>query len=119
MARKKQNGANVSSSGGPVTDEDGFEVLGGDQTPLQVGECIVGTFGGIVRTMPGRRKGTEIPVYQIGTRSVLGTAVLINRITEGKVSVGDTLKVTRLEDAAAKKGQNPAKLYDVRVKRAS
>jgi hypothetical protein len=54
----------------------------------------------------------------VGGRSILGGTVLRSRIEEGKVQVGDTLKITRLEDAKKKPGQNPAKLFDVRVKRA-
>lgn len=104
---------------GPVVDDEGFEVVGGDQSPMAVGEVVTGVFGGVVRTIAGRRKGSSVPVYQVGTRNILGTAVLVSRITEGRIKEGDILKVTRLEDAEAKKGHNAAKLYDVRVKRAS
>lgn len=101
-----------------IVDGDGFEVLGGGSgQQIEVGEIVEGVFGGIVRTMPGKKKGQSVPFYQVGARQVLGGTVLKSRIEEGKVKVGDILRITRLEDAAPKRGQNAAKLYDVRVKR--
>lgn len=108
----------VASSG--FIDEEGFEVLGGDQSEIGIGEVVTGEFRGILRHLPAKRKGQpDLPIYGIGSRSVLGGTVLRNRIEEGQVKRGDTLRITRLADAAPKKGQNPAKLFDVRVKRAA
>lgn len=127
MAKKngKKNGAidpvtgepEQRTSGAPIVDDEGFEIIGGDSTPMQIGEVVVGVYGGEVRSFKGR-KG-QVPIYQIGARTIMGGAVLTNRIKDGKVEIGDILKVTRIEDAPAKKGQNPAKMYEVRVKRAS
>jgi hypothetical protein len=107
------------ATGGPVIDEDGFEVLGGGSgTEMQIGEIVEGTYGGVTRSMPSKQKGKPpIPFYQVGARQLLGGTVLRQRIEDGKVKPGDFLRVTRLEDAPAKRGQNPAKLFDVRVKR--
>jgi len=117
MGKKKS--APVTSNARPV-DEDGFEILGGDQSPLAVGEVVMGVFGGVVRHLPAKKKGqAPLPVYRVGTRELLGNTVLRDRIEKGEVKEGDTLKVTRLEDAPAKKGQNPAKMFAVGVKRAS
>lgn len=104
---------------GKVFDAEGFEVLGGGVgTEMQIGEVVEGAYGGITRTMRSRQKGKPpIPFYQVGARQLLGGTVLRARIEDGKVMPGDFLRVTRLEDAPAKKGQNPAKVYDVRVKR--
>ncbi len=120
-ATMKVNHRNPSKVGkdGKVVDSDGFEVLGGGVgTEMQVGEVVEGVYGGVTRTMPSRQKGKPpIPFYQVGARQLLGGTVLRDRIEGGKVKPGDMLRVTRLEDAPAKKGQNPAKVYDVRVKR--
>lgn len=129
MAKKTKKSAAVDSvtgeaikngTGRGFVDEDGFEVLGGDQSEIAIGEVVTGEFRGILRYLPAKRKGQPpLPIYGIGARSVLGGTVLRNRIEEGRIVEGDTLKITRLADAAAKKGQNPAKLFDVRVKRAA
>ncbi len=111
MARKSKGQTN-----GKQLDEDGFEIIGGDSTPLQVGEMVEGLYGGVVRSLKGK-KG-NVPVIQIGTRTILGNVVLMSRIKDGKVNEGDTLRVTRLEDAAKKPGRNPAKMFAVAVKRA-
>lgn len=104
--------------GNVIVDDDGFEVLGGGSgQQIEIGEVVEGIFGGIVRTMPGKKKGQSVPFYQVGTRQILGGTVLKSRIEEGKVKVGDMLRITRLEDAPPKRGQNAAKLFDVRVKR--
>jgi len=106
------------NNGMTITDDDGFEILGGDNKPLEVGEQAEGTFGGVVRSIPSKRKNEPpIPVYQIGSRTLIGSSVLKHRLEDGKVMPGDYLRVTRLEDGTAKKGQNAPKLYDVRVKR--
>lgn len=108
----------------PNIDEDGFELLGGGQgKEMAIGEVVTGVFGGVVREMKGKRKGTVVPFYQVGDRALLGSAVLKSRIEEamkaGKLKEGDELRVTRIEDAPKKPGQSPAKLYEVRVRRAS
>jgi len=101
-------------------DEDGFEILGGDSSPMGVGEVVQGPFKGVARFIKPKRKGAApVPIYQIGARTVMGSAVLKERIESGKVQEGDYLKVTRLEDGTAKAGQNAPKMYDVRVKRAT
>jgi hypothetical protein len=102
--------------------DDGFEMLGGAVgKEMAVGEVVTGVYAGVVREMPGRRKGTTIPFYQVGDRTLLGSTVLKSRIEEGerleKLHVGDTVRVTRIEDAKKKPGQNPAKIYLVEVKR--
>ncbi len=108
----------------PNVDEDGFELLGGGVgKEMAIGEVVTGVFGGVVREMPGKKKGTRVPFYQVGDRALLGSTVLKSRIDEamkaGKLKEGDELRVTRTEDAAKKPGQNPAKIYEVRVRRAS
>jgi hypothetical protein len=119
MAKKAIAKKQTVTPRGVVIDEDGFEVLGGGNgQAMEVGEIVEGPFGGIARTLPGKKKGQIVPIYQIGARQVLGGTVLKSRIEEGKVKVGDVLRITRLEDAPAKRGQNAAKLFDVRVKRA-
>jgi hypothetical protein len=119
----KKNGKRKSD---PVTGEtisdDGFEMLGGGVgKEMAIGEVVVGKFGGVVREMPSKRKGETVPFYQVGDRTLLGSTVLRSRIEEGlksgKLEVGDTMRVTRIEDAAKKRGQNPAKVYTVEVKR--
>lgn len=103
----------------PTVDEDGYEIVGGQSQGLEIGETCEGVFHGIPRSMPSRRKGQpDVPFFLIGSRMLLGSTVLRNRIEEGQVQVGDYVKVTRLEDGSAKKGQNAAKIFDVRVKRA-
>jgi hypothetical protein len=121
MARSKVSKVTrTKSTKGPVMDDDGFEVIGGDNSPMAIGEVIVGEYGGVVRTLPAKRRGAPpVPVYQIGSRTVLGNAVLKARIEDGKVKEGDILKVTRLEDGTAKKGQSAPKLFAVGVKRAN
>lgn len=111
-----------AGAGGVLIDEDGFEQLGGGVgTEMAIGEVVTGEFGGVVRVMPGKRRGSSVPFYQVGDRTLLGGTVLKNRIEEGmkagKLKEGDTIRVTRIEDAKAKRGQNPAKLYTVGVKR--
>lgn len=106
----------------PVLDDDGFETLGGEAgTEMAVGEVVTGPFGGIVRSMPGKKRGQEVPFYQVGNRTLLGGTVLRTRIEDarkaGKLKEGDIMRVTRLEDAKAKRGQNAAKIYRVQVKR--
>lgn len=116
MATKKKNAPTTNRN----VDDDGFEILGGDQSPMVVGEVVVGVFGGVVRNLPAKKKGQPpLPVYRIGTREILGNTVLRDRIEKGEVKEGDTLKVTRLEDGQAKKGQNAPKMFAVGVKRAS
>lgn len=118
MAKKTK--ATKTTKTGRKVDKDGFELLGGDNSPMAVGEVVVGEFGGVVRVLPSKRKGGEaVPIYQVGDRSVLGSTVLKSRIEDGNVEVGDTLEITRLEDGTAKKGQSAPKMYKVRVKRAS
>jgi hypothetical protein len=119
MSRKngKKNGTT-----GPIVSDDGFELIGGGQgKEMAIGEVVTGVYAGIVRTMPGKKRGSVIPFYQVGDRALLGSTVLKNRIEEGvklgKIREGKTLRVTRIEDAKAKRGQNPAKLYTVEVKR--
>ena len=115
----KKNGATARMVKGKLVDAEGFEILGGAGGEPQIGEVIEGTYGGVVRTLKARKKGAPpIPFYAVGARELLGGAVLRARIEGGKVAVGDFLRVIRLEDAPKKPGQNPAKLYDVRVKRA-
>lgn len=122
----KKNGKKNGKSNGataPHIDEDGFETIGGSVgKELEIGEVVTGVFGGIVREMAGRKKGTKIPFYLVGDRALLGSTVLRNRIEEGiklkKLSVGDEVRVTRIEDAKRKPGMNPAKLYTVGVRRA-
>lgn len=122
--RKVTNGSQVKGKNGkgsaPILDEDGFEILGGASGELKIGEVVEGVFGGVVRELESIQKGKPgVPLYQIGARVVLGSTVLRNRIEDGGVDVGDTLKVTRLEDAKSKKkGFNDTKIFDVRVKRA-
>jgi hypothetical protein len=117
IANKKMAAFKLPKQGG-IVDDDGFEILGGSSQEIQIGEVIEGVYGGVTRSMPSRKKGQPpIPFYQVGARQVLGGTVLRQRIEEGKVKPGDTLRITRLEDAPAKRGQNPAKLFDVRVKR--
>ena len=112
--------ADVKLVDGKLVDEDGFEVVGGDNAPLAVGETIVGPYAGVVRTMPSTRKGKPpIRVHGFGARSILGGAVIERLIGDGKVKVGDMCKLTRLADGVAKKGQNAPKLYELRVKRGS
>jgi hypothetical protein len=116
MARKKA--PKSTTNGKTAIDEDGFEIIGGSNAPIEIGEVVEGEYCGVVRHLPPKRKGqAPLPVYRIGARDVLGGTVLKQRIEDGKVKPGDTLRITRLEDAPAKKGQNPAKLFDVRVKR--
>ncbi len=98
-------------------DEDGFEIIGGDSAPMAIGEVVEGVFGGVASTFKGR-KG-PVPIYQVGTRTIMAGAVLVRKLKDGKVKVGDTLRVTRLEDGAAKKGQSAPKMFAVGVKRAS
>jgi hypothetical protein len=119
MAKKAIQKIGTRGKGSTVKDDDGFEVLGGgNSNGLEIGEMVEGVYGGVVRTMPGKKRGSDpIPFYQVGTRVLLGGTVLKKRIEEGKVKPGDMLRVTRLEDAPAKRGQNAAKLFDVRVKR--
>ena len=116
MAKKSK----AQSNGNTVIDDEGYEILGGGNgQEMQIGEVVEGTYLGVTRTLPSKQKGKPaIPFYSVGGRSILGGTVLRSRIEEGKVQVGDTLKITRLEDAKKKPGQNPAKLFDVRVKRA-
>lgn len=125
MANKKATasdpvtGEKLSATKGFV-DEDGFEIIGGDQSEIAVGEVVIGEFRGVLRTLPAKQKGKDpVPVYGIGPRAVIGGTVLKTRIEDGQVRPGDILKITRLEDAPAKKGHNAAKLFDVRVKRAT
>jgi len=103
----------------PGLDADGFEIIGGDSAPMAVGEVVEGVYGGIARTVPGAKKGQLVPIFQIGTRTIMGGAVLASKIRDGKVEEGDYLRVTRLEDGTAKKGQNAPKMFQVGVKRAS
>ena len=125
MAKKSKKAALDSitqSEGAAVLDDDGFETLGGEAgQEMAVGEVVEGKFQGVTRTLPGRKKGTTIPFYTVGNRSILGGTVLRTRIEEalaaGKLKVGDLMRVTRLEDAKKKPGQNPAKIYRVQVKR--
>jgi hypothetical protein len=133
MARtKKTNGkSNVDSvtgekvkgthaTNGKILDEEGFEILGGGVgVEVQIGEVVEGIFGGVIRNMAGAKKGTSVPFYQIGARSVMGGTVLRTRIEEGNVLPGDFLRITRMPDGKSKKGQNAPKIFDVRVKRAS
>jgi len=114
MAKRKGQ-----SNGKPVVgvDDEGFEIIGGDSAPMAIGEVVEGVFGGVVRTIKGR-KG-QVPVYQVGTRTILANAVLKSKIEDGKVQEGDYLRITRLEDGTAKKGQNPPKMFQVGVKRAA
>lgn len=117
MAKAKKNSAPTR---GPVVDDEGYEILGGDSSAMAVGEVVEGVFGGVVRNLPAKKKGVPpVPVYQIGARTVIGGTVLRDRIEKGKVKEGDYLKVTRLEDGAAKKGQNAPKMFAVGVKRAN
>lgn len=119
MAFKKSK-KTVAPKRGPALDDEGFEIVGGDNSPMQVGEVVEGIFGGVVRNLPSKQKGKPpVPVYQIGSRTIVGAAVLRNRIDDGKIAEGDYLKVARLEDGTAKKGQSAPKMFDVRVKRAS
>jgi hypothetical protein len=115
MARKKQNTKNHTVGAG--VDEEGFEIIGGDSAPMAIGEVVEGVFGGVVRSIKGR-KGM-VPIFQIGTRTILGNAVLASKIKDGNVKEGDYLRVTRLEDGTPKKGQNPPKMFQVGVKRAN
>lgn len=108
------------ATNGKVLDDEGFEILGGGVgVEVQIGEVVEGIFGGVVRSMSGAKKGTSVPFYQIGSRSVMGGTVLRTRIEEGNVQPGDLLRITRMPDAKPRKGQNAAKIFDVRVKRAN
>jgi len=105
-----------------AVDEDGFELLGGGVgKEMAIGEVVTGVFGGVARTMPGKKRGTSVPFYVVGDRALLGSTVLRSRIEDGikagKLKEGDVIRVTRIEDAKAKRGQNPAKVYTVAVKR--
>lgn len=105
---------------GKTYDAEGFEIVGGSGgKEMAIGEVVEGVYGGVVRTMPGRKKGSKVPFYQVGDRALLGSTVLKSRIEDGKITEGDFVRVTRLEDGTAKKGQNAAKIFEVRVKRAS
>lgn len=116
VSKKGQRGSKEASA---ALDEEGFEILGGDNSPLAVGEVMEGKFRGIVRALPNKRKGQlPIPVYGVGARTIIASTVLADRINGGNVKEGDYLRIIRLPDAEAKKGQNAAKLFDVRVKRA-
>lgn len=119
MAKKASKGIGTSPSRNGNVDADGFEILGGGSgAAIEIGEVVEGVFEGVIRTMPGKGKGkSPVPFYGVGGRSVLGGAVLKQRIEDGKVKPGDYLRILRLEDAPAKRGQNAAKLFDVRVKR--
>lgn len=105
---------------GPVVDADGFEIIGGgDGAEMAVGEVVEGLFGGITRSLPAKKKGQPpLPIYAVGTRTLLGGTVLRARFEEGGIKVGDLVRVTRLADAPKKPGRNPAKLFQVGVKRA-
>lgn len=116
MATKKSKAPRNTSN--VIVDEDGYEILGGSSEEMQIGEVVEGVFHGVVRTMAGLKKGTTVPFYQVGARQILGGTVLKNRIEEGKVKEGDMLKITRVADAKKKPGREPAKMYQVRVKRA-
>jgi hypothetical protein len=113
---KKVKGKTAGPGTAPV-DDDGFEIIGGDSAPMAVGEVVEGVFRGVVRSLKGR-KG-PVPIFGIGTRTILGNAVLASKIKDGKVQEGDYLRVTRLEDGTAKKGQSAPKMFQVGVKRAS
>jgi len=112
---KKRNGA-------PTMSDDGFETIGGAAgQEMGIGEVVTGVYMGVVRTMPGKKRGTVVPFYQVGDRALLGSTVLKSRIEEGiklgKVKEGKTtVRVTRLEDAPAKRGQNPAKVYKLEAR---
>lgn len=119
MANRKKGKNSVTT---PNVDEDGFELVGGGVgKEMAVGEVVTGVYGGVVREMKGRKKGTTVPFYQVGDRPLLGSTVLRSRIEEatkaGKLKVGDLVRVTRVADAAAKKGMAPAKIHELRVKR--
>ena len=121
MARKVKAQRKVTDvrNGAPVIDDEGFEVIGGDNSEMAVGEVVIGVYGGIVRYLEPLKKGGErLPVFQVGTRTLLGGTVLRNRIADGKVAEGDLLKITRLPDGKKKPGQNAPKLFAVAVKRA-
>jgi hypothetical protein len=116
----KRNGKNKAAPA--VKSSDGFEMLGGGLgKEMALGEVVTGVYGGVARVMPGKRKGTTVPFYQVGDRVLLGSTVLRTRIEEGekagKLKVGDTIRVTRIEDLPAKRGQAPAKMHTVEVKR--
>ena len=122
--KTKSKSRKQAPNSAPNVDEDGFELLGGGQgKEMAIGEVVTGVYGGVVREMPGKRKGTKVPFYQVGDRALLGSTVLKSRIEEAikakKLKEGDELRVTRIEDAPKKPGQSPAKLYEVRVRRAS
>lgn len=107
-----------------ILSDDGFETIGGATgQEMAIGEVVTGVYGGIIRTMPGKKRGTSIPFYLVGDRSLLGSTVLKSRIEEGeklgKVTRGCIMRVTRLEDSKKKPGQNPAKVYKVEVKAAN
>jgi hypothetical protein len=115
MAKKAAAARSTKATGG-----DDWELLGGEGgTEMEVGEVVIGVYGGITRyhTPKGKGKKTPIPFYQVGDRALLGGAVLKARIEEGQILPGDELEVTRLEDADPKPGQSPAKIYKVRVRR--
>jgi hypothetical protein len=114
MAKRSGKNQKTTSVG---VDEDGFEIIGGDSAPMGIGEVVEGVFGGVARTIKGRNG--QVPIYQIGTRTIMGTAVLQSKIKDGKVQEGDYLRVTRLADGTAKKGQNAPKMFQVGVKRAA
>ena len=107
---------------GEVTSDDGFVMLGGGVgKEMAIGEVVVGKFEGVVRSMPGRRKGSTVDFYGVGGRPLLGSTVLASRIEDGikagKLAIGDIVRITRLEDGEKKKGQNAPKIYTVEVKR--
>lgn len=112
MAKAKKRAATA------IKSTDGFELIGGGGGEIQLGEVVTGVYGGVVRTLPAKRKGQPpLPIFLIGDRTVLGGTVLRQRFEEGKVKEGDTVRLTRLEDAPAKAGHNPAKVFKVEVKR--
>lgn len=116
----KRNSKNTTQ--GKVSD-DGFEMIGGGGggTEMAIGEVVTGVYGGIVRTMPGQKRGTVIPFYDVGGRALLGGTVLRNRVEEaiklGKLKEGKVVRVTRVEDGKKRRGQNAPKVYTLEVKR--
>lgn len=121
MSKKRNKGNGQPSQS---ADADGFEMLGGGVgREMGIGEVHVGVFRGVVREMAGKKKGTKVPFFLVGDRPLLGSTVLRSRIEEGikagKLAEGDTIRVTRIEDGPAKRGQNAPKIYTVEVKRAS
>ncbi len=111
----KRNGKSKSTSVG--VDDDGFEIIGGDTAPMGVGEVVEGVYGGVARNYKGKQG--VVPIYAIGTRTIMGNAVLKGKLKDGNVKEGDYLRVTRLADGTAKKGQNAPKMFQVGVKRAN